>query len=628
MAREARLFRHRVLFASIVLLALVAVLLGRMAYLQVSSHEHYKTLSHNNRVRIVPIAPTRGLILDRNGVVLAQNAPTHSLEIVPEAVDDMVGLVTELAGMVDISAADVSRFKKEAKRKRRFDSVPLRFNLNDTEVARLSVELHRLPGVSLVARLTRDYPLGALGVHAVGYVGRIDEAELKRLDGTNYRASTHIGKTGVELAYETDLHGTVGYQSIEANARGRVLRVLDRHAPVPGDDLHLTLDASLQTVAEKALGSENGAVVAIEPQTGGVLAMASMPGFDPNLFVNGIDYISYRELNHSPARPLFNRVLSGRYPPGSTIKPFIGLAGLEVDPKSVNKDVWCPGFYMLKGHSHKYRDWKKTGHGRIDLKSAIAESCDVYFYELALRLGIDPMHDFLRGFGFGRRTGIDLRGEVRGVLPSRAWKRRSLDQPWYPGETLIAGIGQGFTNVTPLQLTVATAALGMRGRRMKPRIVGRQVNGKKGTDIAFAPVVAENVEVGQTRAWERVVQAMEEVVHGVRGTARRAGHNARFRIAGKTGTAQVRGIGQDEKYDASKIAKRFHDHALFIAFAPAERPLIAVAVIVENGGGGSKVAAPIARKLMDHYLFGRARKHGKKNLLLTSSPTVPADGNL
>ncbi len=624
MARESRLFRQRVLFASVVLLVLVVALLGRMIYLQVTSHQHYKTLSHNNRVRIVPIAPTRGLILDRNGVVLAQNAPTHSLEIVPEAVVDMDALIKKLAGLVDVSDADVARFEREAKRKRRFDSVPLRFNLNDTEVARLSVELHNLPGVSLVARLTRDYPLGPLGVHAVGYVGRIDEAELKRLDGRNYRASTHIGKTGVEVAYEADLHGVVGYQSIEANARGRVLRVLDRHAPIPGDDLHLTLDASLQTVAETALGSENGAVVAIEPQTGGILAMASMPGFDPNLFVNGIDVVSYRELSRSPARPLFNRVLSGRYPPGSTVKPFIGLAGLELDPKAANKDIWCPGFFMLKGHSHKYRDWKKAGHGRVNLKSAIAESCDVYFYELALKLGIDPAHDFLDKFGFGQRTGIDLKGEVRGILPSRAWKRRKLDQPWYPGETLIAGIGQGFTAATPLQLAVATAALGMRGRRMSPRIVGRQVNVQKGTDVVFAPTVAETIEISRPQAWERVARSMEEVVHGARGTARRVGHNARFRIAGKTGTAQVKGIGQEEKYDETKIAKRFHDHALFIAFAPAERPLIAVAVIVENGGSGSKVAAPIARKLMDHYLFGRARKQGKKDLLLTSMPAPPA----
>lgn len=601
-AREDALLKSRSLVAMVIVLLLVTVLVGRLFYLQVIDHAHYTTLSHNNRVKIIPVAPIRGLIRDRNGVVLAQNQPSFSLEIIPEAVDDMDATLEGIAGIVDLRESDLQRFLKLRKHQRRFESIPLRLHLSDEEVARFAVNRHRFPGVDIEARLTRHYPLKEIMAHVVGYVGRINEQELDELDPANYSASTHIGKTGVEKAYETLLHGTVGYQNVETNAQGRVLRVLQYEAPRPGSDLQLHIDAGLQRVAMDALGEERGSVVAIDPSNGGVLALASAPGFDPNLFVHGIDPAAYSALRDSPDRPMFNRALRGQYPPGSTIKPFMGLAGLEFEIALAKGHTWCPGWYQLPGKEHKYRDWKRGGHGKTDLNWAIQRSCDVYFYQLAEALGIDNIHAFLSHFGFGQRTGLDIGGDAPGLLPSREWKRAVKRQPWYPGETLITGIGQGFNLATPLQLAVATAMLASHGHLYRPQVVDSIVQPASDELVPLDAVQQEYLPLKNHADWDTVIQGMIDVVHATRGTAHAIGIDAPYLIAGKTGTAQVFGIGQEEKYNEDEIAKRLRDHALFVAFAPARDPRIAVAVVVENGGGGSRTAAPIARKVMDYYL--------------------------
>ena len=616
-AREATMFRSRAVVATFFVFLLVFLLLFRMLELQVIEHEHFKTLSHNNRVKIVPVSPTRGLIYDRNGVVLAENLPTYSLEVVPEAVDDIDMLIARLGQLVRLEENDVNRFRAIREKKRRFESVPLRTRLSEEEVARFAVRRHEFPGVDVHARLSRSYPLGSLGVHLVGYVGRISESELQQIDVANYRGTSHIGKTGVEQAYEAVLHGRVGYQQVETNAEGRTLRVLERTAPVPGSNVYLTIDAALQRVAEQALGEERGSIVAIDPETGGVLAFVSTPAFDPNAFVDGIGAASYQALLDSPGRPLFNRALNGQYPPGSTLKPFVGLAGLMLNLEQVRKKVWCPGWFSLPGNSHRYRDWKRGGHGRIDLTKAIVESCDVFFYELALAMGIERMHDYLLGVGFGERTGIDLNGESAGLMPSAAWKRKARNLPWYPGETLIAGIGQGFTLTTPLQLASATATLAMRGARFRPQVVERIEDLKVRHSVSLVPDPLASPSPRPLEHWEAMVAAMTEVVHGERGTAKRIATGLSYRIAGKTGTAQVFGIGQEEEYDEDKVQKHLQDHALFIAFAPVDKPRIAIAVLVENGGSGSRTAAPLARMVLDAYLLGRAGTPSPENLLLT-----------
>ena len=611
-SRESYLASTRAVTAAIIVGLLTLALVGRLAHLQVLKHQHFTTLSENNRVKIVPIAPTRGLIFDRSGVVLAQNLPAYGIEVVPELVEDVGALISELREIIEITDADEEEFLAVLARRPRFEKIPLRLRLDDHEVARFAVNRHRFPGVDIDARLARNYPHGELGVHLVGYVGRIDKRELDSIDQADYRGTSHIGKTGIEASHEDWLHGKVGYQRVETNAQGRILRVLERHDPVPGSNLFLTMDVELQRTAEAALGDERGAIVALEPVTGAVLAMASTPGFDPNLFVHGIDVDTYRSLQRSPARPLFNRAINGQYPPGSTIKPFLGLVGLERNIGHAQGKSWCPGWFRLPGRKRKYRDWKKYGHGRIGMQEAIVQSCDVYFYELALALGIDRMHEHLSSFGFGVRTGIGLGGESAGLMPSRTWKRNARGQSWYPGETVITGIGQGYMLATPLQLASAAAAIATRGTRMRPRIVDRAVDSGSGETEAVEPETIATIESLDAANWERIVEAMAGVVHGPRGTARRISAGIAYRMAGKTGTAQVVGIGQNEEYDADKLDKRFHDHGLFVAFAPVEEPRIAVAVIVENGGSGSGAAAPLARIVIDAWL--------------DDTPTPPAPG--
>jgi penicillin-binding protein 2 len=594
--QESQLTLNRTVLALVVIGLLFAALVGRLTWLQVTSHAHYRDLAQENRVKIEPLVPTRGLILDRHGRRLAVNLPAFSLELTPELVDDLEATLAALGDLVEISDSDLERFRSLAARQPAFERLPLRFRLTDDELARLAVDRHRFPGVDVQARLDRYYPYGAALAHALGYVGRINVAELQTLDPVAYRGSTHVGKLGVEKSYEAQLHGVVGLQEVEVNAQGRELRVLKRTAPAPGQDLRLALDVDVQAAAIAALNGQHGAVVAIDVRDGGVLALVSEPAHDPNLFVHGISRDDYATLTASKARPLFNRALVGRYPPGSTIKPFLGLAGLASGTVGANQRKYCPGYYQLEGREHKYRDWKKQGHGPVDLHDAISQSCDVYFYDLANDLGIERMHDYLASFGFGRATGIDVGGESPALLPSPAWKRAARNLPWYPGETLIAGIGQGFMQATPLQLAVATAQLARGGLAVTPRLV---------LEPAAPPPPRPPPSVAiDPEHFRLVVGAMTDVVHGARGTARRIGQGAEYRIAGKTGTAQVFGIAQEEEYEEEAVAKHLRDHGLFLGFAPADDPRIAVAVVVENGGSGSRAAAPVARAVMDRYLLG------------------------
>jgi len=601
--RETRVFTSRAIVALLLTVLLTLALVARLLQLQVVEHATYTVLSDNNRVHIKALPPTRGLIYDRNGILLAENLPSYSLQIVPEQVEDMEATLDALRELIAVTEDDEERFRERYRSSRRFKPITLRTRLSDEEVARFAVNRFRFPGVDIAARLYRHYPQDSLAVHALGYVGRINERELQSIDTSNYEGTDFIGKTGVEKFYEDILHGEVGVQRVETNAQGRTLRVLESTPPVPGLDLHLTLDANLQNIAETALGEERGAVAAIDPRDGSVLVLASTPGFDPNLFVGGIERKTYAALRDSPDQPLFNRVLRGRYPPGSTLKPFIGLAGLEYGLVDPNTKTYCPGWYQIEGDEHKYRDWKKTGHGPVDLNRSLVESCDVYYYDLAMTLGIDRLSRFVELFGLNDLTGIDISGELAGLVPSREWKRRTKREPWYPGETLITGIGQGFDLVTPLALASATATLASYGQHLRPHIVAATEDPASGERVDLPVVPNPTVPVEDPANWAHIIKAMHDVVHSHRGTARRIGHNAPYTIAGKTGTAQVFGIKQDEEYVAADIQKRLRDHALFIAFAPVEAPKIAIAVIVENGGSGGAVAAPIARQLMDAWLL-------------------------
>jgi len=604
--QENRLIRRRIIAAAIIVVVLMAIVLARLYVLQVVEYAHYSTLSNSNRVRIKALPPARGLIFDRNGVVLADNLPAYRLEIIREEVDNLDQTLHDLRQLVEISDLEIKRYRRASARRRPFESVPLLLNLDDRDVARLAVNLHRFPGVEINARLTRNYPLGSHAVHVLGYVGRIDERDLNQLDEANYAGTSHVGKLGIEKYYESELHGEVGYQRVEVNASGRTLRVLEESPPSAGADLHLSIDSSLQQLAESLFADQRGSLVAIDPNNGEVLAMVSMPSFDPNLFVNGISSRDYSALRDSRDRPLFNRSLTGQYPPGSTTKPFFGLAGLEHNVVSPNQKKFCKGYYQLPNNEHRYRDWKKEGHGNLDMQGAIAQSCDVYFYDMSYDLGIDRMSEFMRQFGFGERTGIDTTSERPGLMPSRDWKRGARGMPWFPGETLITSIGQGAFLATPLQLASATAALANHGTRYRPQLV-RQVDDGPTTEAFSMPAEINGVyNVRKELNWQHVINGMERVVHGIRGTAHRSiGLDAPYRIAGKTGTAQVFGIGQDEEYEEEEVALRLRDHALFVSFAPVESPRIAVAVIVENGGHGSSVAAPIARKIMDAYLLDK-----------------------
>ena len=600
---EGRIVNDRLIFSVLFAGLLFAVVMVRLAVLQVVEHEHFDSLADRNRVDILPLGPQRGLIYDRNGIVLAENIPSFSLEITPENVPDMESTLTELGRLFAMPDLELEEIREQIKKQRRFRQFTFRQRLTEQEVALFSVNRHKLPGVDVVGRLIRHYPQGALFAHTVGYVGRINERDQKSIDLQDYKGTLQIGKTGIEKQYEDLLHGTVGLQKVETNVQGRIIRELENNPAISGKDLFLNLDVNLQRVAADALGEYNGAVVAIEPKTGAVLAMVSKPDYDPNLFVLGISTKDYGELRDSVEMPLFNRSLRGRYPPGSTLKPFVALAGLELGVVTEQTESFCPGWFKLPGQDHKYRCWKHSGHGHVDLKKSIAQSCDIYFYDLANALGIDRLHSFLDLFDFGQKTGIDLPSESKGLSPSREWKRATRNQAWYPGETVISGIGQGFNQTTPTQLAHATAVLAMRGVTVPPQVARATRSSGQSELELLNNESAETLPMESSRHWEAIIDSMVEVIHGTRGTARHIGKGLDFEIAGKTGTAQVFGIKQDEKYDAETLAKKLHDHALFIAFAPADAPEIVVAVVAENGGSGSRTAAPIARKVIDQY-FG------------------------
>lgn len=604
---EQYYFRLRLGVAAVVVLICFGILAGRFFYLQMVKYDYFQTLAENNRISLVPIVPNRGLILDRNGVVLAHNFFVYTLEITPAKIKDLEQTINEIGKLVEVSSLDRKRFKKLREQSHSFESVPLRTHLNEVEAAKFAVNRYRFPGVEIKSRLFRHYPQGKLGSHLVGYIGRINDADLKALeksdDLSNYKGSDHIGKSGLEQYYERSLHGTTGFQQVEIDADGHAVRVLSSTAPVPGDNLILSVDSKLQSIAEQAFGERRGAMVAINPSNGEVLAFVSQPTFDPNLFVDGIDSENWKALNDSLDKPLINRPLRGIYPPGSTFKPFAALAGLEYGKREPPFSISDPGFYMLPGSSHRYRDWKPGGHGQVDVRRAIAISCDTFFYGLAMDLGIEKLMGFVSHFGFGKKTGLDIQGEIGGLLPSPQWKWKRWKQKWYPGETVISGIGQGYTLVTPMQLAQATAVLANNGVAMRPHLVSGVQENSSGVIKPIAPVIVDKVILKPEHV-ELVKLGMMDVTQPG-GTAASVGANSPYLIAAKTGTAQVVGIKQNEKYNERNIDERHRDHALFIAYAPADDPKIAVAVIVENGGHGGSAAGPIARKVMDYYLLGK-----------------------
>lgn len=613
--REQRLFVARVIFAGVVSALVLGLVVARLVQLQVLDYEHFAERSQGNRFRIEPLPPNRGLIYDRNGQILAENLPAYQLELIPEQVSDIDGTLERLADLALIEHEDLERYRELIRHQPRFKAVTLRFRLTEAEISRFAVERPRFPGVDFQPRLVRHYPHGELVAHVIGYVGALSADDLNRLDPTAYAGTAHTGKTGIELYREAALHGDPGYQQIVTNARGRQIpadsrdiaeSMLQSETPQPGNSLYLSLDLDLQRVATEALAGKRGSVVAIDPNNGDVLALVSAPSFDPNAFALGMSTSEYNALQYDRDQPLFNRAVRGNYPPGSTIKPMLALAALEIGATNLTRRTFCRGFYTLPGSTHRYRDWLEGGHGEVDLHDAITRSCDVYFYEISREIGIDRMHHYLDQFGLGQATGIDIPGEKNGLLPSREWKRRQFsdraNQVWFPGETVIASIGQGYMLVTPLQLAQATATLAMRGKRFRPHLVAATENPVTGERELVIPEPLPRVGIDNEFYWDSVIAAMHAVMQSETGTARAVGLGAPYQMAGKSGTAQVFSVAQEAEYEEEEIAERLRDHALFIAFAPLEQPQIAVAVIVENGSSGSRVAAPIARAVMDEYL--------------------------
>ncbi|WP_205340786.1 penicillin-binding protein 2 [Denitrificimonas caeni] len=598
--RDTRLIRSRMLFGGAALIFLTMLLMFRMYYLQVVQFEHHSTLAENNRIHVQSLPPTRGMIYDRNGVLIADNRASFSLTLTRERAGDWEQVLDSIIEILELDTDSRELFEKRIRQGRRpFEPVPVMFELSEAQIARVAVNQFRLPGVEVAASLVRYYPQKEHFAHSVGYVGRINETELKKLDPINYSGTHHIGKTGIERFYEEQLHGQVGYEEVETNARGRVLRVLNRVEPISGQDIYLTLDIKLQEAAELALDGRRGAIVALDPNSGEVLAMVSQPSFDPNPFVTGISFKAYGLLRDSLDQPLFNRVLRGLYPPGSTIKPMMAIAGLDLGIVTPSTRVFDPGFFQLPNHKHRYRNWNRYGDGWVNLDLALSRSNDTYFYDLAHKMGVDRMHDYMTRFGFGQRVALDMFEETAGLMPSKDWKRSRYRQPWYPGETLILGIGQGYMQTTPLQLAQATALMASKGKWIRPHLA-RSVGGLQPIIDADMPA---DIVLRDDKNWDAVGMGMENVLHGTRGTARKVGDSALYRIAGKSGTAQVVAIKQGERYNRDKVQERHRDHALFVAYAPAENPAIAVAVMVENGESGSGVAAPVAKQVLDGWLL-------------------------
>ena len=614
---EANLFARRTFIAFAGVLLLILILFSNVYSLQVNSFEKYQTRSNSNRIKLLPVAPNRGLIYDRNGVILADNKPVYSLAVIPEQTDDLKLNIKEVSELLGISEDRQTKFFESVKRKRRFKQVELHPRLSEQQVALFSVNKHKYPGIFVDARLKRYYPFGKLTTHNLGYVARINRKDAIKLEqegkSENYAATHDIGKLGIEKYYEDILHGTIGHQEVEINSQGRIIRTLDYSPPTPGKDLTLTIDIELQMIAKRALSGKRGAVVAMDPRTGGVLAMYSNPSYDGNLFVHGISNKSYNKLRNSKDSPFINRSVRG-YPPASTVKPFLALTGLEENIITPNTKIWDPGWYQLDGLPNKYRDWKKWGHGWVDLNKAIEQSCNIYFFDLAFKLGITKISTMMERFGFGDYTGIDIHEESKAIMPSVSWKRGRYNQSWYTGETLSVGIGQSYWTVTPLQLTQALTTLVNHGERKVPHLLKATKeaiindNGEKQDqlkDIVYeeqAPLILK-----QEKNWDLVLKAMHRTVQVPGATGHEAFKGTHYDAAGKTGSAQVARIKQDEKYDATKTQENKRDNAMFIAFAPYEAPEIVVAVAIENvskGGGGTN-AGPVARQIMDQYFGNR-----------------------
>lgn len=606
--RELYYFQLRIGIAGAFVLAAFSLLLLRFVYLQIVQYDYYRTKAEDNRISIVPIMPNRGLILDRSGTVLARNYSAYTLEISPGKVADLEKTINGLESIVEIRPSDRTRFKRLMIEAKGADSLPIRTRLTDEEVAKFAANRYRFPGVDIQARLFRQYPLNELASHLVGYIGRINDRDVERIDDegltANYKGTDHIGKTGLEQSYESELHGITGYEQVEVDSGGRGVRTLSRTSPTSGNNLVLTLDIKLQEVAEQAFGENRGALVAIEPATGGILAFVSKPGFDPNLFVDGIDLASWDLLNTSPDRPMVNRALAGTYPPGSTFKPYMALAALELGKRTPQQTIYDPGFFQFG--NHRFRDDKAGGHGTVDMYKSIVASCDTYYYMLGNDLGIDNIARFIGQFGFGAKTGIDIEGEATGVLPSQEWKRRHFKKPeqqkWYAGETISIGIGQGYNAYTPLQMAQAMATIANNGVIYRPHLVNYIENIRSGERTLVEPKVERAIPLKPENI-EFIKRALAAV--NTEGTGARAFAKAEYTSAGKTGTAQVVALKQNEKYNERNVAERHRDHALFIAFAPLESPKIALAVVVENAGFGARAAAPIARQVLDYYLLGK-----------------------
>ena len=619
---ETRLFLSRLIIAAFFVLVLMVLLVGRLIQLQVIDYQRFSELSQGNRLRIEPLPPTRGLVFDRNGVLLAENLPTWQLVMIPEEVEDLENTLVRLEALGLTNSAEHQEIVDLVRSRRDFERVQLR-NLSEADASRFAVRRHQFPGVDIQEGLIRHYPFGAIGAHTIGYVGSISPEDLKRIDRSNYAGTSQIGRSGIERSYEQSLHGEVGYRQQVVNAQGRILldptanrpesttelsqNNLETKWPVPGDNLILGLDVKLQLVAQEAMAGFRGAAIAIEPKTGDVLTLVSVPSFDPNRFTAGLSRADFTILGSDPDNPLFNRAIAGTYPPGSTVKPFFGIAALKekaIDP--AHREI-CPGFFSLPGDTHRYRDWKAEGHGPMDLHDALVQSCDVFFYQVALSLGIDRLGESLENFGFGSTTGLDVVGEGHGIVPSREWKKKNFsrreDQVWFPGETLITGIGQGFALVTPLQLAHASAVLGTHGKRFKPRLVIGTQKSVSGQSIWLEPEGLAGPANVESEHYQKIHQAMLGVIEETAGTGHNAMLDTPYRVAGKTGTAQVFSLAQEEEYDEESIDERLRDHALFVAFAPAEDPEIAVAVVVENGGS-SGTAATVVRKILDAFLLG------------------------
>ncbi|ABV38089.1 Peptidoglycan glycosyltransferase [Shewanella sediminis HAW-EB3] len=598
-AAEASLFKRRALFTFACVVILLGILLTNLYHLQILSYTDYETRSNDNRIRVVPVAPSRGLIFDRHGKLLAENQPFFSLELIPEKVKDVPAVLAELSTLIPLSADEQEDFQKSLKYHRRFKPLTLKNRLSESEVALFSVNRHRFPGISVVAGLKRHYPYNGMMTHALGYVGRIndrDRAALQRNDlWKNYAATKYIGKQGIEKFYENLLHGQPGHLEEEVNNRGRTIRTLKSVPPVPGQDIYLTLDLQLQEKAVELLNGRRGSVVAIDPRDGGILAMVSSPTYDPNLFVHGISTKAYNELLNSRSRPLINRATQGQYAPASTVKPHIALLGLEDKTITEKTRVWDPGFWQIPGVERKYRDWKRWGHGWVDVNSALVGSCDTYFYELAYKTGVDKIANFMQPFGFGERTGVDIFEESAGIMPSKDWKRMRYNQPWYIGDTISVGIGQGYWTTTPLQLANAAAIMANKGKRFVPHLL-KSI--KDSTAKINSPVdEMAPIELKDPKNWEIINNAMRDTAH------KKRFKDATYTAAMKTGTAQVINVAADAKYDADNIDEHLRDNALVIAYAPFENPKVVLAVVLENAGWGGANAGPVARALLDEYML-------------------------